>query len=405
MSLDLGKTALQIERMTDELRGRQNDRQRRLVKAIRETEAFDSGAYEEKRARSRSAFNFLPSPGVNSPPSATYEPHPPRPPSDFCVAAVDGSHIDVDRHLPVKCCLINIGSCVLTYGSTPNATLMNRPRLYASEDELRIRSRGAPYQEQAVQGATLGVLRAVEEIRGLVDAVRDLPPDLPTLALMDGTLIMFLGRGTPDFVVEELVQRGFVRALDELRTLASERKLALASYISLPASSEFMSALRISACPYPVSDCGQRCGRLSAGARPCDDVAEGIFDREVFRSLLAEGERSAVFTSSNPLVQNWYGGHGVSFYYLNVGEEMGRVEIPTWVAEDETLLGLTHSLILDQCRRGPGYPISLMESHEQAVITTSDRRYFAELVEDSLQDQKMPVYTSEKNRSKRLRWL
>ena len=102
MSLDLGKTALQIERMTDELRGRQNDRQRRLVKAIRETEAFDTAAYEEKRARSRSAFNFLPPPGVNSPPSVTYEPHPPGPPSDFCVAAVDGSHIDVDRHLPVE---------------------------------------------------------------------------------------------------------------------------------------------------------------------------------------------------------------------------------------------------------------------------------------------------------------
>ena len=133
------------------------------------------------------------------------------------MAAVDGSHIDVDRHLPVKCCLINIGSCVLTYGSTPNAVLMNSPRLYASDEELRISSRSAPYQEQAVQGATLGVLRAVEEIRGLVDAVRELPPDLPTLALMDGTLIMFLGRGTPDFVVEELVQRGFVRALDELR--------------------------------------------------------------------------------------------------------------------------------------------------------------------------------------------
>ena len=182
---------------------------------------------------------------MNSPPSVTYEPHPPGPPSDFCVAAVDGSHIDVDRHLAVKCCLINIGSCVLTYGSTPNAVLVNRPKLYASEEELRIRSRGAPYQEQAVQGAVLGVLRAVEEIRGLVDAVRELPPDLPTLALMDGTLIMFLGRGTPDFVVEELVQRGFVRALDELRTLASERALALASYISLPASSEFMSSLRI----------------------------------------------------------------------------------------------------------------------------------------------------------------
>ena len=145
---------------------------------------------------------------MGSPPATPYDPHPPRPPSDFCVAAVDGSHIDVDRHLPVKCCLINIGSCVLTYGSTPNAVLVNHPRLYASDEELKIRSHGQPYQEQAIQGAVLGVLRAVEEMKGLVEAVRHLPQDLPTLALMDGTLIMFLGRGTPDFVIEELVCAG-----------------------------------------------------------------------------------------------------------------------------------------------------------------------------------------------------
>ena len=197
MSLDLGLTAVQIERMTDDLRARQSDRQRRLVKAIQETESFDTATYREKRERSRNTFNFLPAPGVNNPPAMAHDPHPPKPPSDFCVAAVDGSHIDVDRHLPVKCCLINIGSCVLTYGCTPNAVLVNRPRLYASDEELKIRSHREPYQEQAVQGAVLGVLRAVEELKGLVEAVRDLPPDLPTLALMDGTLIMFLGRGTP----------------------------------------------------------------------------------------------------------------------------------------------------------------------------------------------------------------
>ena len=405
MSLDLGKTALQIERMTEDLRERQSDRQKRLLAAIRETESFDVGAYEDKRERGQSVFNFIPPPNVQSPPSAAYDPVPTKPPSDFCVVAVDGSHIDVDRHLPVKCCLINIGSCALTYGSTPNATLVNMPRLYASDFELKIRSRGLPYEEQPIQGATLSALRAVEEMKALVEAVRDLPADVPTLALMDGTLIMFMGRGVPDFVIEELVRRGFVRALDEMRELASERELALASYISLPASSEFMSALRVSACPHPVSDCRLHCGRIASGERPCDKIAEGLYDREVFKGMLAAGERSAVFASSNPLVQNWYGGHGVSFYYLNVGEEMGRVEVPSWVAEDETLLGLTHSLILDQCRRGPGYPIALMESHEQAVITTSDRRYFAEIVEDSLQDRHMPVYTSEKNRSKRLRWL
>ena len=402
MSLDLGKTALQIERMTDDLRARQDDKRRRLSRAVRETEAFDASAYEDKRARSANTFNWT-APRVESPPSARY--YPPAVPDDFCVAAVDGSHIDVDRHLPARCYLINIGRCVLTYGSAPDAILASSPKLYASDEDLVIQTRKGLYQEQRVQGAVLGALRAVEEIRALAEVARELPPDIPALALMDGTLIMYMGSGTRDFVIDALVHRGFVRALDELKELAAERPLALASYISLPAAAEFVRALRVRACPYEVSDCNRLCGNLPSGSRPCDDAAEGILDREIFSRTLEPGQRSEAFRTSDALVANSYGGHGVSFYYLNVGEEMGRVEIPSWVAEDETLLGLTHSLILDQCRRGPGYPIALMESHEQAVVTTSDRRYFAELVEDSLQDRRMPVYTSEKNRSKRLRWL
>ncbi len=402
MSLDLGKTALQIDRMADDLRARRNDKRTRLLRAIRETATFDAEAYERKRARSSNVFNWV-APKVASSPSARFDP--PTAPDDFRVAAVDGSHIDVDRHLPARCCLINIGRCVLTYGSAPHADLSSSPTLYASDEDLVIHTRNGIYQEQQVQGAILGALRAVEEIRALVKIVRDSPPDLPALALMDGTLIIYMGSGARDFVIEELVRRGFVRALDELKELAAQRTLCVASYISLPAAAEFVRALRIRACPYEVSDCKVYCGNLPSGNRPCDDAAQGALDREIFAQTLDEGQRSQVFTSSDALVENSYGDHRIGFFYLNVGEEIGRVEVPSWVAKDEALLGLTHSLILDQCRRGPGYPIALMESHEQAVITTSDRRYFAELVEDSLQDRRMPVYTSEKNRSKRLRWL
>ena len=402
MGLDLGNTALQIDAMAEDLRARQNDKRSRLARAIGGVLDFDLETYDRKRARGSNALNWV-VPGVGSLPSAQYDP-PPAPP-DFRVAAVDGSHIDVDRHLPARCFLINIGSCVLTYGSAPAAALSNRPRLYASDDDLVIRNKRGAYQEQRVQGAVLGALRAVEEIRALVDVVRDLPPDLPALALMDGTLIMYMGSGTRDFVIEELVQRGFVRALDELRELARDRPLSVASYISLPASAEFAGALRVNACPYETPNCRTHCGTLPSGSRPCDEVAEGLVDREIFSRVLEAGQRSTAFASSDGLVKNYYGGHGVNFFYLNVGEEMGRVEIPSWVAEDEALLGMTHSLILDQCKRGPGYPVALMESHEQAVITTGDRRHFSNLVEDSLQDRSMPVFTSEKNRSKRLRWL
>ena len=90
---------------------------------------------------------------------------------------------------------------------------------------------------------------------------------------------------------------------------------------------------------------------------------------------------------------------------MNSGEEIGRVEVPSWVAGDEALLGLTHSLVVDQCRRGPGYPVALMEAHEQAVVTGSERRSFTQLVDEALDSERLPVYTSEKSRSKRLRWI
>ena len=109
--------------------------------------------------------------------------------------------------------------------------------------------------------------------------------------------------------------------------------------------------------------------------------------------------------TNTSIVRDFYGPHWVYFYYVNVGEEIARVEVPQWVAEDEGLLALSHSLVVDQCRRGKGYPAAIMESHEQAVISGADRESFKLLMEEALTGQRLPVYTSEKNRSKRMRWL
>ncbi len=40
-------------------------------------------------------------------------------PSEYTVLATDGSSIDVDRHKAARCCLINIGTVVIHYGSQP----------------------------------------------------------------------------------------------------------------------------------------------------------------------------------------------------------------------------------------------------------------------------------------------
>ena len=72
--------------------------------------------------------------------------------------------------------------------------------------------------------------------------------------------------------------------------------------------------------------------------------------------MLGMGERSAVFGSNAAIVRDYYGGHGVSFFYVRTDEEVGRVEVPDWVAADEGMLGLVHSLVVEQCRLGSRLP-------------------------------------------------
>ena len=99
-----------------------------------------------------------------------------------------------------------------------------------------------------------------------------------------------------------------------------------------------------------------------------------------------------------------YGKHRIFFFYVNNGWEIGRVEVPEWIARNEDLLSLTHTLILDQCRKGMGYPVAISEAHEQAVLTASDRRSFQDMVLAQVDNAVSLNNTSQKNRSKRLPW-
>jgi NurA-like 5'-3' nuclease len=130
----------------------------------------------------------------------------------------------------------------------------------------------------------------------------------------------------------------------------------------------------------------------------------GVRDRELFINLLAPGERSALFISPSKIVKR-YGVHQVYFFYLRTDDEIARVEIPRWVAMDNNLLGLVHVLILDQCRRGHGYPVALSEAHEKAVVTNADKEQFWQLVDSSLVDEHLPYLGSAKSRSKMTRWI
>ena len=91
------------------------------------------------------------------------------------------------------------------------------------------------------------------------------------------------------------------------------------------------------------------------------------------------------------------------FFYVNVGDEIARVETTQWVADDPGALDLLHAAVLDQCAKGRGYPLALQEAHERAVVKAADRRAFWALVEGSMRRRGLSTSGSRKARSKRSR--
>ncbi|OGO21437.1 MAG: hypothetical protein A2144_03250 [Chloroflexi bacterium RBG_16_50_9] len=398
MSLDLARVATQVAGMISGLKDAREARQKALKFALDTlgNKALDLEELKRKIADSRTTWLVADLvEGLDS----SYPLHPT--PADFTVLATDGSHIDIDRHRTTRCCLINIGSAVISYGSKPEAALTSSPRLYSEDGDMVITPAGSG-REQSVEGALLGVRRAVEECRSLAGLSAELPRGSLAVALLDGSLILWGLEAYPEFVTEAMLAEGLLPCLDAMKKSNEDRRLALASYISFPRSTDVVNVLRVAICPHSTPDCDRCCP--PGKERGCEAVA-GVRDRELFLSLLESGERSALFISPSRIVKEHYGDHQIYFCYIKTEDEIARLEMPQWVATDNDLLNLAHSLVYDQCRRGHGYPVVLSEAHEQAVVTGADRENFWELVESSLVAEKIPSPGSAKSFSKRTRWV
>ncbi len=403
MPFDLGEVALQLEQAARSLVQSQNDRQLRLASLL-DAAAQAGQAPTDAATNAMSERPYL-SARVTDALIGNY-PNPP-PPENWCVASVDGSHVDVDRHMPVSCFLVNLGGCILRYGDQPDASLFSQSHLATERADLYLVDPANPAQEEPVSGALLGLVRTVMELEKLSEVADGLPGDLPALALVDGSLVLWglSGQGYRPFVRVAIIQDRFLKALDKLKVLSQTRPVTLAAYVSLPRSTEVVNAIRRCLCPHEPARCRQACGNRRSVVSPCN-LANDFLDRELFQRLLNPGWRSPVYRTNSSVPRENYGDEQqVNFYYLNVGEEIARVEVPEWVAKSQELLDLGHSLILDQCRRGQGYPVAISESHEQAAVRAADRRMFKELVSRSLEREGLSALTSEKDRSKRLPWV
>ena len=390
--LDFAAVKRQINGMVSDQRNRREEFAQRVQRAWEQMMVW-SGDWTpliEKIAGSKTSWLLA----RIAEPAYRVHPRPPRPPQ-ITVAATDGSQIFPDRHEVSGCYLLNIGSVVLHYGTGARPLLTSRPLLFSQDDDLTVPWNG---RRIPVTPEIIGLKRTLLEMEELVKLVQsgvraDTPP---RLALVDGTLIQWTLEGKPsDYKTNVL--KTYLGHLDTLR----ENRVPIAAYISAPGSADVVNALRVGLCPYSFANCDFCEYKHKPDPLPCAPI-EGVTDAILFSRLLSNvGERSAIFRSASSILAE-YDEHEVCFFYLNVGEEIARVEIPKWVAEDDELLDFVHSGVADQAEKGRGYPVAIAEAHEQAVVRGAERETFYRMMEDTFIRNDLKVRLSLKGRTKRV---
>lgn len=398
MTLNLAALGEQVRTMSQTVAREARQRDVRVAE-VRERYLHEVGREEHWAAAvklSESSTNWLLAAPVE--PFATVRNLPPIP-TDYAIAATDGSHIDVDRHGEVSCYLINIGKVYIRYGSQPVARLESAPKLYFAEADLFFHdgTRRIP-----IEGALLSVRRDVEEGVALGElAIGSLTdPAIPRLALQDGTLIRWALANADANVRDHFLQQ-YLTYLERMR----QHEIPVASYISRSRSPEVVGLVRLMFCPdvnvtaQRGANCAQ-CSDAKSGKIPSCMICQDLIDADIFAARLGEGQRGPIFRSLSRINVEGYEHHAIHFFFLRVGRELVRIELPGWVADQPKWVEQVHALVYDQAARGQGYPIALQRAHEQAVIRSAERRVFEQMVSGALQRAEAPAGVSAKRESK-----
>jgi hypothetical protein len=321
-------------------------------------------------------------------------------PDDYLIVASDGSQLDVERHGMAVCYVINIGEVLIQYGYNSYAVLRSAPMLGFRDADLYI-SDGM--RRIPVEGQLLNAKRDAAEGMALAKLAAEFltrVPDVPAIALQDGTLMRW-NLANSDDAVRELLLDPYLAALDALKA----QGVPVASYISRPRSPEMLGMVRLMLCPDVDVPAGRgavcdRCSDVAAGRQPSCTPCNDLADADIAIQQLSDGQRGPVYLSMARANREYYREHRIHFFYLRVGAEIARVEVPEWVVADAQMLDTVHAIVYDQAMRGQGYPVALARAHEQAVIKASDRRTFLDMVEQSLLKNEIPALNSRKRDSK-----
>lgn len=293
-------------------------------------------------------------------------------PVSYGIVAVDGSQIYPDRYYSnLDCFMLNIGGLNFAYGAPQSSVaFFSKPYLFTMRDVFK------RYGYEGGESKDLiDLMREEFEFKEALAATElfcNQQPTLPSLTLFDGSFIFWHLEGKPA-EMRELFLSTYMLYLRKFQ----EKQLPIAAYISLPRSRELCNVLRFVLCDKFINQ-GTFCFLDQSCAckilQECNDV-------EIVANMLKPGYRTGIFMSSSSIADAYFDQLRPCFFFINVGEEIARVELPWWMAQDRAKVDFVAALVLDQSKKGQGYPIVLAEAHERAVVKQQDKRFFYDMID------------------------
>lgn len=392
--LDLTKLAGQMQGISQHLTQEATASRQRLERAIHYLQKAQTQQQEiiERQQLWHHAIGFSAASPVE--PLETQIPITP-PPAIHAVLATDGSQIAPSHHEIAYCYLVNVGRVVLYYGQNRHPILDNLPEVFYRPEDLYVsRQWGIRTEEWMSYQRTVSEVMTLAELGSLLQTHQADHSVIPTLAMLDGSLIYWFLESLPNEARDRILPP-ILEAWQQLQTL----NIPLVGYLSAARSGESLNFLRLLACPHREPNCVVYCHSQTDSA-PCQ-IFQPLRDTMVWAAFLEPGYRGCLWRSSARILDQ-YSTQRIYFCYVNVGTEIARIEFPEWVAQNPFLLDSALSLTLAQVQKGCGYPVALAEAHNQAVVRGGDRaRFFAFLEQEMIKAGLRNVGTSYKEARKR----
>lgn len=371
MTIDFQQVREQVILFGAEAPHREKERQDRFQQALAHVETYAADAEELCEKVRLTVEQFEPSlrtarpvctPGIlPTPLDARYEL--PAAPVGVTILAADGSQINYDRHAPVEYGLINIGAIQIVKNLAESPRVVTQSQLlYGDEIELH----GSKMTE-----ARLALRRDICERRMLSVLAAEASP--PVITLTDGSMELWAtfeqtGEARSEF---QASLQEYITVLDEL---ANQHAIA-AGYVDKPGGALVIRLLEIASA-----------SQLQLTYIKDYHPLKGITDRSLFEALLRPGDRSAIFAIQSRSSASYKDKHALHFFYINTGWEnrpvIARVDIPAWVAEDNSSVNTLHAELVNQCRAmgSQPYPYILHRAHEAALVTLEERQKVTDMM-------------------------